>query len=150
MWGVGPNYLQCMSLVAGCPDLRQLQLLSKFRPCRLTLSCASIRSTLCSLRARRGCEHLHADHEMPSSTAALSESNFFDGRVCVFDLTRPMSRLRLLTVSETTFNYLAVMASSFMIGYWVGLGRSLGYTRGNSHPTSNDDEDEGQMLLICR
>ncbi|EGG08857.1 uncharacterized protein MELLADRAFT_104740 [Melampsora larici-populina 98AG31] len=45
-------------------------------------------------------------------------------------------------IPETMFNYLAIMASSFMIGYWVGLGKSLGYTRSSSNRSPSSDEDE--------
>ncbi|KAI8459332.1 peptidyl-tRNA hydrolase 2 [Phakopsora pachyrhizi] len=49
-------------------------------------------------------------------------------------------------VSDQTFTYLALIFSSLTIGYWIGIGRSLGYTRGGGIRTnyqSSSDEDSG-------
>ncbi|KNZ64435.1 peptidyl-tRNA hydrolase [Puccinia sorghi] len=44
-------------------------------------------------------------------------------------------------IPEPAFTYLALIVSSLTIGYWVGLGRSLGYTRGNAAPLRPADTD---------
>ncbi|EFP74190.1 hypothetical protein PGT21_035864 [Puccinia graminis f. sp. tritici] len=49
-------------------------------------------------------------------------------------------------IPEPVFTYLALIISSLTIGYWVGLGRSLGYTRGNSNPSRRTDSDSDDDL----
>lgn len=49
-------------------------------------------------------------------------------------------------IPEPAFTYLALVISSLTIGYWVGLGKSLGYTRGGGHPRQvcSDSEDDSK------
>jgi hypothetical protein len=51
-----------------------------------------------------------------------------------------------VVIPEPAFTYLALIISSLTIGYWVGLGRSLGYTRGNSNPSRRNDSDSDDDL----
>ncbi|KAG0150981.1 hypothetical protein CROQUDRAFT_37414 [Cronartium quercuum f. sp. fusiforme G11] len=78
---------------------------------------------------------------MPTSVPTSSKSIFFLSSTATPLLTCTHT-YKFSIVSENLFNYLAVMGSSFLIGYWVGMGRSLGYTRSGSTSLPSSDEDE--------
>ncbi|OAV91861.1 hypothetical protein, variant [Puccinia triticina 1-1 BBBD Race 1] len=58
----------------------------------------------------------------------------------------PHPTCRREVIPEPAFTYLALIISSLTIGYWVGLGRSLGYTRGNAnHPRRTDSDSDDNL-----
>ncbi|CAH7688329.1 peptidyl-tRNA hydrolase 2 [Phakopsora pachyrhizi] len=53
-------------------------------------------------------------------------------------------------VSDQTFTYLALIFSSLTIGYWIGIGRSLGYTRGGGIRTNYQSSSDEEEVLVVR
>ncbi|MBW0500858.1 hypothetical protein O181_040573 [Austropuccinia psidii MF-1] len=48
-------------------------------------------------------------------------------------------------IPEPWFTYLALIVSSLTIGYWVGVGNSLGYTRGGSRSKNDSSASEEEV-----